>query len=450
VPQCEVTDTSRPDLAFHAAERSPAVTIPPAAPAPVEGWRQHRHDDARSGAVQAPPADSAPGHLWRATLPTPIRASASVVEGHVLVGGHATGLVTSLDEDTGALEWQVRVPNWVHQEPVSDGRTVLVGFGDNRRSFVGRAPSGVAALDLETGARRWTAFDESSVMTSPIVVDTTLVYVTAAGVLKVRSLASGALLHSDTLPGGSIMGPPVAHGDTVVTTLDIDMVCAHEVPTARKLWCRELPWLRMVGHASASIADGAVFLSGVATARTISVSDLDDIRPGLLPYLLRSVLFPDYWELVHAGQVYLSLDLATGEVRWRGPLFAMRRVVEGHTAGTPVIADGVGVVVLPIADALVAFDLESGEPLWSSSAHQARGPALVVGSVVVLAGRDGVLEVRGLRDGQLRCSLQRPVGWDRAGPAAGRTSAIIADLRGTVESVPFADLLACRVPRTPA
>lgn len=117
----------------------------------------------------------------RGTVDGPLRSSAIAVGDMVLIGSHGTGTLTAIDAPTGATRWVARVPNWIHQDPVTDGAIVVVSFGDNDASFQGRAPSGVAAFVLATGERLWTRFDESSVMTSAVMPDSTIVYATAIG-----------------------------------------------------------------------------------------------------------------------------------------------------------------------------------------------------------------------------------------------------------------------------
>ncbi len=56
-------------------------------------------------------------------------------------------------------------------------------------------------------------------MTSPVVRDSFIVYGTAAGVIKKRSITTGAMLGETRLPGRVIMGPPASAGDTIVFSL---------------------------------------------------------------------------------------------------------------------------------------------------------------------------------------------------------------------------------------
>jgi outer membrane protein assembly factor BamB len=419
----------------------------PVAPVPdgprAESWSQYRHDAGRSGIDPEPPSTGdAAATGWRAVVDGQVRASVSVAGDVVLVGAHGTGSLTALDRRTGAQRWVVRVPNWIHQDAASDGRTVVVGFGDNLASFAGRLPSGVAAYDLESGTHLWTAFDAGSVMTTPVILDSVIIYGTGAGLLRKRRLATGDLMGERVLPGMVTMAPPVLIGDTVVFTLDYGTTCAIDATTLDALWCRTLHDLRMLGHAGPAIAGDEVIISGAATVASPTLGEFLSLPRGLDFTLVRSALFPGQYE-AYAGQVFVGLDLHDGHVRWRSPLFANPHLVPGHTSGTAVVDDALAAIVLPLADTVVAFDIATGRIRWARPAHGARGPVLVVAHHVVLAGRDGIVQVRDIVDGTLTCTLNRATGWDRAGPVLEGGLAVFVNLVGEVEAMPLAQLLNC-------
>lgn len=143
------------------------------------------------------------------------------------------------------------------------------------------------------------------------------------------------------------------------------------------------------------------------------------------------------------GQQLTALDLHTGAIRWRSRIFASTRKVTGHTSGTASLDDSLGAIVLPYADTLATFRLRDGSVLWTAGAHGARGAPLIVDDHVVLAGHDGVVELRDLLSGRLTCEMTREVGYDRAGPALAGGQMVFADLNGLLEGVPLADLLEC-------
>lgn len=442
------------DATFSAVVRvldpTPAPLAAPLASSVNATWLQYRRTSAHDAQVAEGAADSATQALdaWSHRIDGPIRSAASVVGDRVLIGTHGTGTIMAIDARTGASRWSSRVPNWIHMDIVSDGRVAAVGFGDNARSFTGRAPSGISVFDLATGALRWTRFDESSNMSGPLLRDSVLVYGTAVGVIRTRAIADGRLIAEDTLPGGVIMAPPSAHGDTVVFTLEHDLVCAVLAPTLRRLWCHQYPGYRMMGHAASAIANGQVVLSAVTTLGNLTWAEFRAAPFGLARRLVQTALFPVV-STEHGGQRLLALDLATGEERWRTTNFPKVRWVDGHTAGSASLGDTVGLVVLPEADVTVGFDPRNGHVRWTAPAHLARGPALLVGTIAIVTGMDGTLDVRNAVGGGVLCQAKRDVGFDRSGPAVRGRTMYFASRDGTVEAVPLADVMRCALPVGP-
>lgn len=441
-PSCMRADSAPATLVFSTTHRSGPDSGRVSSDSALSPWPQHRFNARRHASVASPDGGPA-AHPWMTATHTEVRASSSVVGDMVLVGGHNTGLMAALDVTTGAVRWISRVPNWVHQAPVSDGRIGVVGFGDNERSFWGRAPSGVGGFDVRTGRRLWTRFDESSVMTSPVIIDSSLIYASAAGVLRKRRLATGELLAERELPGGLVMGPPLLVGDTVVVGLEPDHVCAVLAGDLRTLWCHTFAGQQMLGHASPSVDGGIVIASGISTAITPTLRDFLALPIGLQLRGIGAILFPRYWKEFWPGQLFSGLELATGRVVWTSPLFRERREITGHSAGTATTQHGLGVIILPLADTLVVFDTRSGAVRWSSGALSARGTPQIIDDAVIVAGRAGVIEVRKLEDGTLVCSIKRRVGYDRAGPIEVGGKAIFVNLDGEVEAIPAAQLTSC-------
>lgn len=437
--ECEQQKTAPAGLAF---ARPLRAELPPPAleEAPRLGeWLQYR-GDARKSASEA--VDGLPASLagWHGQIDGPVRASPSIVGNIVLLGTHQTGAFDARDLATGRRLWSVRLPNWVHQDAVSEGRIVVVGFGDNSLSMHGASPAGVAAYELRTGRHLWTHFAESSVMTSPIIRDSVVVYASAAGMLRKLDLRTGALLRERQLPGGVIMGPMAATGDTLAIALDLNGACAVLVGSFEPIWCRTLPGYIKVGHAGPTVDQGVMFVSGLALLRATSLDEYLSLSRGA-EWRLLATAFRDNPEV--AGQVVIALDLGTGRLLWRSRLYQFTRDVLGHTAGTAAVADSVGVIVVPESDSLVGFSTRSGKTLWIAGAHGARGTALLVGSQVVLTGSDGVIEVHDRLTGALMCTRYHTPGFDRGGPVVGGGLMVMADLRGGVDAIPTEELLAC-------
>src|SRR5207249_5853879 len=181
-------------------------------------------------------------------------------------------------------------------------------------AFTGRAPGGVAAYELSTGRSLWTRFDESSVMTSPVIRDSAILYVTAAGVLRRRELSTGKLVGELTLPGGASMAPPAARGETLVATLELNRVCALRISTLSVLWCRTDPRFLNVGHAAPTIVGDEVLVSGLVPLDRGWMRQLARIHPRLAARMVWSAVMSGFD--VTAGQMFAALDLRDGHVRW--------------------------------------------------------------------------------------------------------------------------------------
>ena len=438
---CESRPTPPASLIFAAPRRIPDAPSRELPAVTGPSWPQYRFDAEKHGIAAAGSTASAG---WRTRLDDQARATVSVSGDLVFAGSHGLGHVVALDRATGAVRWQARVPNWVHQDPITDGRVVLIGFGSDWGSFAGAEPSGLAAFDRATGRHRWTAFDESSVMTTGTITDSVVVYVTAAGVLRKRLIRDGSLLAEARLPGGAIMAPPALHGDTLVVTLDRGTVCAALVGTLESLWCREFPGFRLMGHAAPTIADGLALVSGAALLRGETLDDLLHTSWRRVVHLFRTAIGPSQ---EYAGQAVFGLDLATGRTVWETRRFTTTREFKGHISGTATVAGGQAFIALPLADSLVALDVTTGTIAWTAEGGASRGPPLVVGDAVVLAGREGGIRVRDLATGALRCTIPRDGGYDRGGPAVGGDLMLLASLDGVVEAIPTRDLLGCAAGR---
>ena len=409
----------------------------PAAPATDvvgEPWPQYRRDGTKSATVATGGTVG-----WHSRLDGPSRSSFSVVGNSAFLGAHMTGTLASYDIANGALRWSSRLPDWIHQDVVSDGRVAVVGFGDNTLA-PGRFPSGVAAYAAADGRHLWTRFDEATVMTSPVLHDSVLVYATSAGIVRKRLLSTGALLAEKLLPGGVIMGPPAAIGDTIVFSLDPDGVCALLISSMQTLWCRAMPFHLETGHSSPSIVAGTVISSSRIRPRAASLRELSRLPGAVLWRQVRSLLEMNFES---AGQRIQAFRLSDGTPLWSSRLFPDLRVVDGHPSGTAAIHDSIGVMVLPTADTIAAFDIRTGRVLWAAGAHESRGPPLIIGGTVLNAGHDGTTELRDVATGKLACTMTRATGYDRAGPTIAGGLVLFSNLKGELEAIPRSALLGC-------
>ncbi len=445
---CHPFDSARP-TSWGDVQREPAFERTDTfAKFPFSPWPQYRLDPLRTATVTGS-SPSLPPPLWYVTIGGPARASPSVSGPLVLIGTHGTGVLEAHDQQTGDLVWRVREPNWIHQDAVSDGQRVFVGFGDNAKSFESTAPSGIAAHDVRTGRRTWTRFVDNSVMTSPVLTGSLVVFGSAKGDFWGLDKATGQPRWEVHLPGNLVMGPPLLMGDTVVVPLDPRGMCALLASTGETLWCTKLPRVGLrLGHISPAVAMNRVY--GTFGVYPSSVGEmLWEYRQSSLSML---------WSLMTTGvdpvethQVTFALSLPTGALLWQSSLDESRCCKEagqgGHMSGTPVpvVEDSTLLVVDPISNRLYRLDAMTGARLATSAplGLYPRGPALVVDTTVIAADRNGILHVLDRDTLRERCPIPLGEPFDRTGPTLANGALILAGRAGGLYSIPLNDVLRC-------
>ena len=418
------------------ASGAPVSGLPPLArDAATTSWPQYRRDAARIGVAAS---RGIAGGSWMVPLDGEVRATASLVGERLFLGTHGPGALHVVDAKAGRLLWMRYLPNWVHQDAVSDGRTVVVGFGDNETSLVGEAPSGVSAFDLGTGAHRWSSYEGNSVMTSAVLWRDRVVSITSAGLLRVRDLASGAETGKLLLDGRATMAPPVLIGDTLVATLDSTKVCAVDLAVLASKWCAQIEGTGMMGHAAPAVIDGKVIVSAAVFNPRRGRGPV-----GTLWQNTKAMLGWTFGEHEYEGQRVMAFDLATGRELWRTPVYPTQHAPAGHSSGTAVFEDGVGVIVLPLSGVTVGFDVATGVQSWALPTGAARGPPAHANGRLYLTLRAGELRVVSVATGAIECAVPTSSTFDRIGPPIADGMLYPATTRGMLFAMPLELLTRC-------
>jgi outer membrane protein assembly factor BamB len=411
-------------------------------------WGQHRADERRTGILLR---DGVRAYRWTTRIGGELRASVAVAGNQVFIGSHGNGEFVALSLDSGTIGFRIRVPNWVHHEPVVTSDLVIVGFGNNEHSslgdsVLGSAPSGVAAYDRRTGVERWRRYTTGSVMASPVVRDSLVAVSTSAKQAIAWRLNDGAVAWRAHLPASAPMGNPLLLDTLMVIGLEPTTLCALDVRTGARVYCRTLSTRGWgAGHSSAT-AGGDLVLQ-VFDQRISVTTAIREKRWTLLLKKLAGV--PEHEnaeperELL-GEQVLVALEQSTGRERWRVPLGAGYNRTVGNIAGTPVVVEGVAYVPSPISGHIIAVRLASGRTLWSTNVSTARGSVLVTHGAVLAATTDSGFVVLDAATGRVRCRQGLPGLSDRAGPTLAGETAILALRNGLVLARPLAEWLACR------
>lgn len=286
--------------------------------------------------------------------------------------------VVALDVLDGHELWQAKVKNIAMSTPIVADNTVYVGTGKSGildrnliqrvkffRKNVWGVPGGdeVAALDLRTGARRWTYATVGEDMPSALYDRGRLIFANGDWHAYALRAADGKPLWSTEVGGISTMANAVKAGDEVVVAVcgaDSDSV-ALDAATGKVLW--KSPY----GHCDATpaYADGKIFVSDVANGDTslqkkTTIAALD-ARTGKPVWVYRGKT-QGLWSIVGSDEVavagtyangtyyqaapledqFIAFDANSGKIRWRfhtagpakmSPVVLNRRVYVGDTAG---------------------------------------------------------------------------------------------------------------------
>ncbi|CAA9564014.1 MAG: hypothetical protein AVDCRST_MAG73-3992 [uncultured Thermomicrobiales bacterium] len=314
----------------------------------------------RSGAMPGPGPTGQPALRWRAE----------------------TGAYPLTGEDFTAV-----YPFFLNVEPaVAAGLVVAPGID-----------TGLVALDVRDGMRRWRSAPGRDSFASPTVADSAVYAGSYDGVFHAVDLATGAPRWTATLPGDPVTGSPaVADGRVTVGTIR-GAVVAFDAHSGVERWRSEAPGFGPMG--SPAIAGGVVYaLRADGSLRALDAATgterwrfdgfvpprgngLFDLMFTAFPVVADGLVF-----VGGAGSALHALDAATGREQWRLRLATLRLSAPAVSGGTVfVAADGAYVDGF---DTLHALDAATGAVRWSVVADDLHTPPTVVGDIVYAGGGD--------------------------------------------------------------
>ncbi|HET7369580.1 MAG TPA: PQQ-binding-like beta-propeller repeat protein [Gammaproteobacteria bacterium] len=406
-------------------------------------WTQYRMGPTSNALYRDPGAAAEqvlPAHVYH--TPAPLRATPVIANGRLYIGNHKTGGLQAFDLVSGRLLWHNQAPNWVHSEMIYAGGLLYVGYGD--RMFItswlrGEGPSGVMALDPDTGKIVWQFGTIGEVMPTPAWRDGTVYVTTGAGELFALDAKTGDIrwqlplrtenitidtgLHlSKGLPAFvSMSSPHIKNG--VLYVGGLDTVFAIDLAKHRIEW----QFSRLASFTDVPVAiskDGVIVTTGVKVRDQLT---RDEIR--------KFGAVRDDYHFIYA----LNPD---GSLRWKHLMGPGQRQ-DNNTSGAPAIADGVVYVGSPYAKALFAYDVDSGKKLWDYfTGVKIKGAPVIVDGVVIFGDTRGTLYVLNADSGRLIRKRQFPDALAPAGPVVVDQNVYIGCQDGNVYSVPLKELVA--------
>ena len=347
--------------------------------------------------------------------------------------------------------------NVLTSAPIIAGGLVYVATTDLANGDAG----GVTAMDLATGAIRWTARTDKPIRGGLAAAAGVVITTQIDGVVLAFDAATGeerwrrAMSTGFAPQAGAVFSPPTVAGDAVFLGHQRD-VAALAPATGDVLWSDDPVPEAKTSQSSAAIAVGQGLAVGVFN-RALGGVIAWDAATGeerwrytggdAVAINASPVIGDDSVYLVSGTTDVLALDLA-GNLRWRTRLHAEGFDWGQASVGTPALA-GDKLIVPTLYGSLVALDAKSGGERWRYNARSGplrgthyRGtpqPAfaaspIVTGDLVWVVDTSGLLSALDVRTGlvQWLTELPSPV---LAGLAASGDWLVIASYDGSVRGM---------------
>ena len=351
-----------------------------------------RGDARHSGVFGGSGIDQLGGVQWQYHTDGPVRSSPTILGGWLYVGS-SDGHLYALDRISGSLRWDADVGSPINSSPGVAGGLVI--FGSRDGTFYARdAGSGVERWRFETGELipwEWGFEGWDAYTSSPVVVDSVVLFGSGDGFLYALELASGREMWRFGTGGRIRSTPAVADGVAFVGSADgrvygVDVASGQErwryAPEGAALVSAEFGFDRKSIISSPTVSDGTVFVG----SRDGFMYALDQSTGEFLwradhavswamssPAVSGAVLYSGTSD----GAFVHALDVTSGDELWRF-------IGNGYTWSSPAVAND-GVYIGDGGGYLWALDRATGAVRWSyqTGASVLSSPAVVDGMVYV-------------------------------------------------------------------
>lgn len=373
------------------------VTFGCSAPEVADTAAMFRGDAHHSGEFAGPGPEQLGGVQWQYQTDGPVRSSPTVV-GEWLYIGSSDGHMYALDRTTGSLLWRADVASPINSSPaVAAG---LVVFGSRDGTFHAYAArSGGNRWTFETGELipwEWGFEGWDAYTSSPVVIDSVVLFGAGDGILYAVELSNGRELWRFETEGRIRSSPAVAEGVVFVGSAD-GRVYAVDLGTGQERWRYEPDGVSLVSAdfgfdrksiiSSPTVVDGTVYV-GSRDGWMYAIDQASGAFKWRADHSVSwamsspAVVGETLYSGTSDGTFVHALDVATGEELWRFD-------ADGYTWSSPAVAGDV-VYIGDGAGNLWALDRETGEVRWN---YRARGSIMsspaVANGMVYFGSDDG-------------------------------------------------------------
>jgi len=341
----------------------PASPAPSVDPLPSGGIEvdvpTYRGDAARDGVMPGPGPIADPTIAWQVSLSGPVGTTV-VTAGGVAFVAVQDGSLVALDLKTGAQRWTSLVSSSSLSTPDVVGGLIVVGTGTD----------GLQAVDAATGTKLWSVAADGGIPGAPAHADGLIVFATDSGTVEAVDAATGAKAWMASAGDPVIGSVAIADGTVIVSTNGGEThhgtLVALDLKTGAQRWRTDVGYFGRVG--TPGIAGGRVYGStGLdASAPNSHHVVVLDLATGTLDWEFANASDdPVYTPAISGDQTFIPgedhtltrVDASSGMVVWT---FAADGVVEV----VPALA-GNAVYAASNNGSTFAVDRVTGKELWS-------------------------------------------------------------------------------------
>ncbi|MFD2637640.1 outer membrane protein assembly factor BamB family protein [Piscibacillus salipiscarius] len=379
-----------------------------------DNWHQYRLNSDKNAVFDN---GSEPLEELKLKTADEIRATPVVVGNKLYVGNHNSGDLFAFDLTTGEQLWNSKAPNWIHSEMIYNEGTLYVGFGNRYfqdNGIRGTGESGVLAVDAETGEEVWKFNTEGEVMPTPAYKDGYVYAATGDKHLYKIDAETGEQVHQEELGSTVSMSSPNITGDTLYV--------GGSGPKPYMFYAYDLE--------NDSIKWKTPFKDVVAGLDDVPVAVSDNIA-------ITTAVEGSYEDPNH--KIY-ALDTETGEINWEDS-FGKGDMVKNNKSGAPIIYEGNVYVGSPITKTFYAYDLKTGERLWTFKDEVMKAPPVAKDGIVYFTNTVGVVNALDAETGELLNSKELGGTLAPSGPIIINDTLIVGSQDSNVYVVPLNNIV---------
>jgi outer membrane protein assembly factor BamB len=353
-----------------AVAADPEASKPGSAAEIQAGFPTYKGNAARTGEVAGPGPSGTPATLWTVKTQGPIGSSPAVV-GDVAYVVAGDKRVLALDVATGAQRWTSEDATYAGTPTVAGDRVLVIGVDGS-----------ISALGTMDGQVAWRTPSALMANSTPVVVGDLVVAGGSDRTLHAFDIRTGAKSWA-AATGGNFPRSPSTDGSLVFIGGEDGVVHAFTATTGKEAWNHPTS----AGHfATTAVRDGTLYASGALSDGTSELSALD-AKTGEVQWRfnspdntgLRSPSVDETTVYIESQEHVYALERADASVRW---------VFDAASSEAAMTIAGDNLFLITTDETVHSLDKTTGTSRWSVKLDAGVGVGTTVADRRVIVGTD--------------------------------------------------------------